>query len=239
MDKVYLNELKNLSIFIKQGTQAIVTHDNTYAYKLYKHKMRAEFYFEQDSLRERLERLSEINLDSYVTPKMTINDDRDKIIGYGMDYIKGKTLNRLNLRINTNKFIDDLKRLEEDTYKLSEERYELRDKNDRNAIYNEEGFHIIDLDNGVFNEKNSIDIITTSNLIFLNDLIVKSLLHVNLFDSITTYEYDLVKALHNKKSLTEIIEALDTYNNKKESKLRDLRREKRRFNISQNYYRRF
>jgi c-di-AMP phosphodiesterase-like protein len=239
MDKVYLNELKNLSMFMKHGTQAIVAHDKNYAYKLYKRNMRAEFYFDEDSLKERLERLSDIHLESYVTPIMTINDERDRIIGFGMDFIKGHTINRLNLRVNTSKFIDDLKRLEEDTYKISEKRYELRDKNDKNIIYNEDGFHIIDLDYGVFNEKNSIDIITTSNLIFLNDLILKSLLHVGLNSSLTTYEYDLVEAHHNKKSLTEVFEVLDTYNNKESSKLRDLRKEKRKFTITENYYGRY
>ena len=236
MDKIYLRDLKKFSPFINQGTQAIVVHDRKYAYKLFKRNMRASYYYEQEFLKERLERLSRVKLDSYVTPKMTVNDYLENIVGYGMDYIKGDTLNKLDLRVNTSKFIDDLKRLEEDTYKLSEEGFELRDKNSKNIIYNREGFHVIDMDFAFWDEESETDIIITSNLIFLNDLILKALLNVDIHDVLTTYEYDLIDPLHNQKSLVELIEMLDNYNDKENSKLRDLRREKSRFRVCKSYY---
>lgn len=240
MESVKLNEIKRLSPLVRQGTQAYVYHDKKYAYKIYKPNNKTTIMFNTMDVDYQLERLSNINLDSYVTPKFRIVDNRGFLTGYGMDYIKGKTLNRLNLRINTNKFIDDLKRLEEDTYIISEEKYMLRDKNDRNILYSEAtGFSLIDLDYGIFADKKTTDEITKNNIQFIKDIIKSSVFGTSLFDKLSSYDTEFEYYLYNSESIYDFIKYLSDNSNKEKTLIKDIRKKKKDLVIVSDYYGRY
>ena len=237
MESIYLNEIGKLSLFFNQGTQAYVYHDKKYAYKIYKFNQKASIMFHTMDMDYQLERLSEINLDSYVTPKFMIKDHHNHIAGYGMDYIKGNTLNRLNLKINVDKFIDDLKKLEEDTYKISEVGYSLRDENDRNIIYSDtQGFKVIDLDYGRFDSRYNPDDVFNYNMGFIKDIIVSSVFGISLKSKINTCDGDLLHYLYSRDSLTDFIEYIDKDINKEKVLIKDIRRRKCDFSYTTNYY---
>ncbi len=237
MESIKSSEIKRLSLFFHQGTQAYVYHDKKNAYKLYKCNNKMTAMFNTMDIDYQLERLSRINLNSYVTPKFKITDDRGFLAGYGMDYIKAKTLNRLSLRVNASKFIDDLKRLEEDTYKISEEKYILRDKNDRNVLYNEElGFKLIDLDYGTFLDKKTNDDIYRRNIKFIKDIIKSSVYGVSLFDKIATYDTELAFCLYNNESLTDFIEYYESETKREKTLIKDIRKKSCDLIITKDYY---
>ena len=237
MESINISEVKHTSPFFKQGTQACVYHDKKYAYKLYKLNDKNMLMFHTMDVDYQLEKLSRINVDSYVTPKFSIKDDRGHIRGYGMDYIKGKTLNRLNMNVNINKFIDDLKKLEEDTYKISEEKYKLRDRNDRNFLYtSEDGFKLIDLDYGIFDPHKSTDEINRHNIGFIKDILIASVFGIGLFDKLGTSDHELTTCLHKNDSLTDFIEYIEKDVNKEKVLIKDIRRKKNDLIVTKNYY---
>lgn len=237
MESIKSSEIKRLSLFFHQGTQAYVYHDKKNAYKLYKCNNKMTAIFNTMDIDYQLERLSRINLNSYVTPKFKITDDRGFLAGYGMDYIKAKTLNRLSLRVNASKFIDDLKRLEEDTYKISEEKYILIDQNYRNILYNEElGFKLIDLDNGAFLDKKESDELYRDNIRFIKDIIKSLVYGVSLNDKIATYDTELANCLYNSESLTDFIEYYESETKRKKTLIKDIRKRSCDLIITKDYY---
>jgi hypothetical protein len=172
-----------------------------------------------------------------VTPKFKITDNRGFLAGYGMDYIKAKNVNRLSLRVNTSKFIDDLKRLEEDTYKISEEKYILRDKSVKNVLYNEElGFKLIDLDNGIFLDEETSDDIYRDNIKFIKDIVKGSIYGVSPDDKIATYDKELAKCLYNNESLTDFIEYYESESKRKKTLIKDIRKRSSDLIITKDYY---
>ena len=237
MESIKSSEIKRLSLFLQQGTQAYVYHDKKNAYKLYKYNYKMEIIFNLMDIEYQLERLSRINLNSYVTPKFKITDKRGFLAGYGMDYIKAKTVNRLSLRVNTSIFIDDLKRLEEDTYKISEEKYILRDKSVKNVLYNEElGFKLIDLDNGIFLDEKTSDDIYRDNIKFIKDIIKGSIYGVSPDDKIATYDKELAKCLYNNESLTDFIEYLESGSKREKTLIKDIIKRRSDLIITKDYY---
>jgi hypothetical protein len=237
MDSLNFNEIKGIKIYKAQGTQAYIFHDRKYAYKIYKNNMKNHIILNTIDMDYQLERLSRINLDSYVTPKFNLTDSRGFFIGYGMDYIKGNTINELNVRVNIDKFIDDLKKLEEDTYCLSENRFQLRDRNDRNVIYTKnDGFKLIDLDNGIFLDDKSIDELNKENLLFIKKMIETSVFGLDLFDKKYSYDDELADCLSSNESLTDFIEYLEKSIKKEKILIKDIRKRKEDLIIVKDYY---
>lgn len=93
---------------------------------------------------KKMKKKLDLNISSFVFP-VRISYLNNKFNGYVMDFYNGCNLQKQELNISINEFIEYANKLFNDTDKLSELRYIIQDESISNTMFND-GFKIIDID---------------------------------------------------------------------------------------------
>ena len=166
MEVVRINniwELLHGARIIGYGTTAIcfLLKDNT-VLKVFVNTHHKRSLFRVMEIIEHLSSMEKLNNDTYVAPRKLVMIG-DEVVAYIMDYRKAKTVKRLSNNVRVNDLLRNYPKLMEDTRIISEEHFRISDMHDKNILFNGE-YHIIDLDNGDFNETYKVDDLTKYNM---------------------------------------------------------------------------
>lgn len=150
------------------GTTSIclLLRDKT-VFKLYKSWTREEFVEKE---------IEHLNILNSVQNKYFIGPDKiymmkGAIIGYGMSYVKAKTLKNIKPTFYLNSLLYVWPVLEDHTHLISKEKFSLADVFYKNILFNDM-FHVIDLDNGSLQlEKSEEDIFEQNKRKLLTSII--------------------------------------------------------------------
>lgn len=185
--------------------------------------------------------INSISNDTYIGPdEILIN--KDSVIGYIYPYVDAKTLYYSRYFISLNEIINKYPKLYEDTKKISQKNFILRDVHDKNILV-KSIFYIIDLDYGYINEDLSKKDIFYDNMKKINKIIIYSLFNVN-DDELIDFKDDTINDLwHNSiylhpESFLELLEKLQEQCYPKKTSILNLRKSVP-YNKSYNSYYRY
>ena len=102
----------------------------------------------EDTL-EYFEKLDEVGNNTYISPEVLIVDDNN-IIGYLYPYARGKSLNNLSINTSIDSILDSYYDLASDTKSISRKKFVIDSLNNTNIIYDNDKFHVVNLDDCVF-----------------------------------------------------------------------------------------
>lgn len=182
---------------------------------------------------EHFSKISEIKNDTYIAPDELLVKDGE-VVGYLYDYVYGKTLKSYNYKLQP--LINSYDKLMDDTYKISEQGFDLFDVHDKNILF-DKNFRIIDLDQGEFSELDSNKLFL-SNMKDINKTIIYNLFNVSIKDELFFRDYDENK-LYNDALYNNVYEMKELLNDLK--KLGDKRnklvfKKNRIIDIHKNYH---
>ena len=104
----------------------------------------------------------------------------------------------MNRRNTVKTVLEQYKTLLEDTYKVSEEKYTIKDMHDRNIIYSPvDGFKVIDLDGGKKSRLDNMDILKVSNARTIKETVLKGILGVPYKYNMEFIPYELRRLFEN------------------------------------------
>lgn len=147
---------------------------------------------------EHFSKINEIKNETYIAPDELLLKN-GKVIGYLYDYINGKTLRRLNYSLDL--LINSYDKLIEDTYKISEQGFDLFDVHDKNILFDNK-FRIIDLDKGEYKEYGT-ERIFNSNMSEINKTIIYNVFSEPRYKEIRFCDCDR-KELYNQSLYTDV-----------------------------------
>lgn len=183
---------------LKDGRLLKLYHKDSYnKYVLFK---------QHENMIDFLNSLSKISNDSFIGPNGVLLNESKEVIGYFMDYKKAKTLKRINSNTYIQSIITSIPKLEEDTMKISEERYRIFDMHLRNILFDNQ-FYIIDLDGGNYSNY-QIDCICKYNIRDLCLIIIDGLFHNNDPDMKLSFYDQELNNIYNKIYLNGDINSL-------------------------------
>lgn len=137
--------------FIGSGSTCKCYTDGQLVYKIYTDSNRRKVLFESHEMESHLRLLSEISNEHFIGPKQILINEDGKIIGYTMDYIPGKTIDRLQYTTRLSDIEKALDNLDSYVSLVSEMDYRVNDMHSKNALFYGDEIYIIDLDHGYFN----------------------------------------------------------------------------------------
>jgi len=186
------------SIYVSSGTTAhCFKLKDGRLIKLYRDTYRKRLLFQHNDMFELLEYTSNISNDSYIGADEIITSNGE-VVAYIMPYIKGRTLGRMNRKNTVKTVLEQYKTLLEDTYKVSEEKYTIKDMHDRNIIYSPvDGFKVIDLDGGKKSRLDNMDILKVSNARTIKETVLKGILGVPYKYNMEFIPYELRRLFEN------------------------------------------
>ncbi len=118
---------------------------NASVYKLDEENVFKKFNY-RGKFEESCKELMKLNSDTFVFPKELVYENHI-FVGYIMDYIKGKTLNKINENENIYDFINQVKKCEYDVSTLSIYKYYIIDFKEENIMYTDDKqLKVIDTD---------------------------------------------------------------------------------------------
>lgn len=240
-----IESIKNLKVypnilFSNRGTTAIVYRINANeVIKLYTNSLRRDILFRTRDMNSLLEKLSKINLNSFVSPKDIYVDEANNILGYSMDYVRGSYTNRLDLDIYLDDLIEAIKKLDQDNRCISMENYSILDLHERNMKFDGEYFKIFDLDGGIFKLNDTSKDIYEANSQIIKKVIVKGIYGVNSLKELNSNSLDFMDCYYNG-TLLEMFEYIKKSTNSRCPTVNDARKVLRRNCVTyDNYYRMF
>lgn len=171
--------------------------------------------FRKKEMFNQLDMLSRLKTEHYIGPEEVLIK-KGHIVAYIMDYVPGKTIDRMDKELKVSEIVEACKRLEEDTYKISEQEFLLSDLHGKNIMFND-CFNVIDLDNGSFSDYYEDGCIMKYNMQDLLDQIIHSIMGIsdkkdiiflnseinNLYNSVIYREYQEYVAF--LKSLSKVV----------------------------------
>lgn len=190
-------EIKNVNQFLKysipigMGTTAICfLLPNKQVAKIFFNSYCYDFIWEKEGIKNKFEFLSFISNDTFIGPDQAIIKD-GICIGYIYPYIKARTLHNISLRKTVDDLLKSYEKLYEDTKKISELGFQLRDLHDKNILYSN-FFRVIDLDKGgesLISRTN--EEIFDFNMRKLNSTIIDAIFKVSLDKDISFFNTDI------------------------------------------------
>lgn len=238
---IKIKSIKNINynhnIFLrKRGTTAFVYKKNDdEVLKVYRNTWRKRRLFDTGDMLSILNRLSDIKLDSFVTPNDIYVDFDLNLLGYSMDRVKGTRLDRINSLMDMKTILEYAKKLEEDNKILSDYKFKLLDLHESNMFLTEDGYKVFDLDCGYFETEETKDRIYYYNNKLLKQCIIKGLFGICSCNNIFIKEEDIRNAYYND-SISEAIEAINDSLNVDELTAYDVKILSRRFVEINNSY---
>lgn len=167
--------------------------------KIFKDNYRTEeLFIHKNDIKDHVEKLSELNNDSYLAPIIQIICDGE-LIGYITLYGCRTTLAHIDRKMPMTELIEYYKKLEEDTYKVSEKGFWNHDLHDKNILAFDQ-LYVIDLDHGEFYPYLDSDNLFKKNIKEVNYIIASSLCGCH-----DTY-YKRVKACREYATLDNVLE---------------------------------
>lgn len=210
------------SIPIGIGTTAICfLMPNGKVLKLYMNTyLKRELFYYHD-MRKHLEFLNSISNDSYIGPEELLMKNNE-VIGYIYTYINALELKRLRNNIKLNDVVKGYEKLYNDTLKISNNKFRLKDLHQKNILFNG-NYYIIDLDKGFLDDRDNNEIFN-SNIIDINNIILNAIFDLKFFEHLSFYDDDLDELLYsslyeNHEDFYELLQRLfDNNLTKKEVK---------------------
>lgn len=174
LDEEKINFEKDDYSYLNEGLEAEVYRYKDLTLKFYKEKSQKMVID-----RELVEYLKTIDTKRYLLPTATITDDSYCFLGYAAPFKQHyQTINNMSF----DKFIDEVKFLEEDTLLLSEKGIDVEDLSYSNTIYNG-SIYLIDPGSFMLSVKNKS--LSRENLDKLNTYIIEELLGNSLSKSLS------------------------------------------------------
>lgn len=203
------------------GTTANCYHmKNGKVLKLYKESSRKQYMFYLfDGMKEHLEELARVSNTSFVGPRQIIMKG-EKCVGYTYFYRPACTLDKLSRDIRLDKLLDHYDILKDDTAKISETHFSLKDLHTANMLY-DDCFAIIDLDMGTFDDKDIKDVFE-HNMTEINDTIIYGIFGLEPYLKLTFKDDDLQKlyrecTLSDYRKIGQFLKEMSTYRKKLET----------------------
>jgi len=240
MEIVEIKNLKKLLFgarIIGYGTTCIcfLLRDKT-VFKFYLNTTRKINLFDSRDMIEHLNLLSGIGNKTYITPDKLYMID-NVIIGYSMDYVKAKTLVRIDNNLRVSDILEKSKILYEDTYEINKNKFFLQDIHRKNILFNT-SFNVVDLDHGRLSLNNNEEELLKWNMSKLSLTIIGAMFGENIFDSKNSLEmrfYDAeIKELYYKtlyenfENIDELFLNINERINNNDLKIKDLKRARRK-----------
>ena len=197
MSVIKVESIKNVKVYPrvfyrKKGTTAFIYKRNDdEVLKVFRDTFRKRILFETRDMLSELERLSEIKLDSFVTPNDIYVDSKLNVLGYTMDNIKGTRTDRINSLVEIKSLLEYVKKLDEDNKVLSDSKFKLLDLHEKNMYFTNEGYKIFDLDGGYFSIEETKEKIYHQNNKQIKQVIMKGLLGIESNHDIYIRDNDL------------------------------------------------
>ena len=176
-----VTNVRNIYSYIS-GTKIIGAGGTAFCYrlpdnrvlKLYIETYNKKVLFNNCNMLEHVENISRLGNDSYVVPDEVLVKD-NRVVGYIYPFVEGSTLYSLRKHVRLNDLHSNFSKLIEDTVDLSNKGFKLFDVHNGNILFNDEKYHVIDLDKGrKMHDDESLRDITTSNVRDIIDTVINS-----------------------------------------------------------------
>lgn len=146
----------------KGSTSVCFLLSNGEVFKMYIDSYRKNKLFDLKNMSEFLPSISELNNDTFIAPEK-IYVSNGNIIGYGMRYVKGLYLNKINPKTTIDELLQIIDKVLKDTILVSKHLYRIEDLHFRNILIND-SLNIIDLECGTFNHDLKFDNLFNLNM---------------------------------------------------------------------------